>query len=67
MKDPAKALKNLKLYCNFYQKNGSYGGSRFSQNGMVQLFFFFFFCSEAKCKLTDIWDTGIWDVSANKR
>ena len=61
MKDPAKALKNLKLYCNFYQKNGSYGGSRFLKLKMG------WSNNEAKCKVTDIWDTDIWDVSANKR
>ena len=30
-------------------------------------FFFFFLRNEAKCKVTDIWYTDIWDVSANKR
>ena len=40
MEDPAKLLKNLKLYFHFYQKNGS-GGSRFSQNEIVQYFYFY--------------------------
>ena len=48
-------------------------GADFSNSkwdGPTFFFFFFFFSflrNEAKCKVTDIWDTDIWDVSANKR